>query len=69
MNEHGLDRKILEMLRAREMMFKELLKELPGEKPLSVKLALDRLEAEGEVTGLVRGGRFNFAAKGKIGER
>jgi hypothetical protein len=68
MNGNELDRKILEILKRREMMFRDLLKELPGEKPLSVKLALDRLEARGEVTGLVREGRFNFAVSRKIDE-
>src|SRR3989442_15438031 len=44
-----IDEKIFEILEAKGLMFSELLKRVPEARPLSIKLALDRLEKDGRV--------------------
>src|SRR5712691_12179802 len=52
--ERELDEKILGILEAKGLSFSELLKRVPEARPLSVKLALDRLEKDGKAIRLVR---------------
>ena len=55
-----LDEKIFGILEAKGLTFSELLKREPEARPLSVKLALDRLEKDGRVIRLVRDGKYTW---------
>jgi hypothetical protein len=58
--ERELDEKILGILEARGSTFSELLKRVQEERPLSMKLALDRLEKDGRVIRIVREGKYTW---------
>ena len=60
MADRELDEKIFGILEAKGLTFSELLKREPEAKPLSVKLALDRLEKDGRVIRLVRDGKYTW---------
>ena len=58
MADRELDEKIFGILEAKGLTFSELLKSVPEARPLSIKLALDRLEKGGRVTRLVHDGKY-----------
>ena len=58
MADRELDEKIFEILETKGLTFSELLKGVPEARPLSVKLALDRLEKGGRVIRLVHDGKY-----------
>ena len=60
MADREIDEKIFEILEAKGLTFSELLKRVPEARPLSIKLALDRLEKDGRVTRLVRDGKYTW---------
>lgn len=60
MADRELERRILETLGREDMLFRDLLRHVPEVSPLSVKLALDRLEKENQVTRFVRDGAQFF---------
>src|SRR5439155_20161138 len=53
-----LDEKILRILEVKGLTFRELLRSVPEARPLSIKLALDRLEKDGRVVRLVHDGKY-----------
>ena len=60
MAEREFDEKIFEILGAKGLTFSDLLKRVPEARPLSMKLALDRLEKGGRVTRVVRDGKYTW---------
>ncbi len=62
MADRELERRILETLGKEGMLFRDLLRHMPEASPLSVKLALDKLEKENQVTRFVRDGAQFFSS-------
>ena len=62
MADRELDEKIFGILEVKGLTFSELLKRVQEERPLSIKLALDRLEKDERVMRVVREGKYTWDA-------
>jgi len=68
LDETELEQKILEAVKGGGIIFRDLLKKVPEERPLTVKLALDSLERNGEVSRFVEDGRYLFGIAREKGD-